>query len=396
MINRIQTALDRNSRRKIFAVVASFIDWNSAFVRQCPILGIKSFQKNGVRNTLIPLLISYFQERHQSVKWRGIFTPPKRVNGGGPQGATLGIIEYLSQSNNSADCVNPEDRFKFVDDLTILEIVNLLTVGLTSFNIKYQVPNDIIKENKFIPSQNLKSQENLNNINNWTEEQKMKINETKTKVMIFNYTNNYQFSTRLTLNDKTLETVNETKLLGTIVSNDLKWDKNTSNITKKSYTRMELLRKLSSFKAPIKDMKQIYISYIRSLLEQSCTVWHSSLTIDNEQDLERVQKVAFKIILKDSYKNYENAQLVLDLQTLKERRTFLCLEFARKCLKNTKMKSLFPANTRIEGMNPRSKEHFKVNFALTERLKSGPIIFMQNILNSEVKHREDQNKLWSP
>ena len=36
----------------------------------------------------------------------------------------------------------------------------------------------------------------------------------------------------------------------------------------------------------------------------------------------------------------------------------------------------------IEGMNPRSKEHFKVNFALTERLKSGPIIFMQNILNS--------------
>ena len=87
---------------------------------------------------------------------------------------------------------------------------------------------------------------------------------------------------------------------------------------------MELLRKLSSFKAPIKDMKQIYISYIRSFLEQSCTVWHSSLTIDNEQDLERVQKVAFKIILKDSYKNYENAQLVLDLQTLKERRMFLC------------------------------------------------------------------------
>ena len=71
MINRIQEALDNNSRRKIFAVIANMIDWNSAFVRQCPKLGIESFQKNGVRNALIPLLVSYFQERHQSVKWRG-------------------------------------------------------------------------------------------------------------------------------------------------------------------------------------------------------------------------------------------------------------------------------------------------------------------------------------
>ena len=108
-----------------------------------------------------------------------------------------------------------------------------------------------------------------------------------------------------------------------------------------------------------------------------------------------MQKVAFKIILKDSYKTYENAQIILDLQTLKERRTFLCLEFARKCLKNYKMKSLFPPNYRTHSMKPRGQDHFKVDFALTERLRNGPIIFMQNILNTEVKRRQDQNKLWS-
>ena len=85
MIHRIHTALDNNSRRQIFAVVASFIDWNSAFVRQCPKLGIESFQKNGVRNSLIPILVSYFQERYQTVKWRGFNSSPKRINGGGPQ-----------------------------------------------------------------------------------------------------------------------------------------------------------------------------------------------------------------------------------------------------------------------------------------------------------------------
>ena len=126
MIHKILTAVDNNSRRDIFAVVATMIDWNSAFVRHCPKLGVQSFQENGVRNSLIPLLTSYFQERYQSVKWRGVITSPKRINGGGPQGATLGILEFLSQTNNSADCVNPEERFQFVDDLTVLEIFNLL------------------------------------------------------------------------------------------------------------------------------------------------------------------------------------------------------------------------------------------------------------------------------
>ena len=105
MIHRNLTAVDNNARREVFAVVACMIDWNSAFVRQCPKLGVKSFQENGVRNLLIPLLVSYFQERHQSVKWRGFIMSPRLINGAGPQGATLGILEYISQSNNIANCV---------------------------------------------------------------------------------------------------------------------------------------------------------------------------------------------------------------------------------------------------------------------------------------------------
>ena len=257
MINRIHSALDNNRRKQIFAVVANMIDWNSAFVRQCPKLGIVSFQNNGVRSSLIPILISYFQERHQSVKWRGVLTTPKRINGGGPQGATLGILEYLSQSNNSSDCVGQDDRYKFVDDLTVLEIVNLLTIGLSSFNTRNQVPNDIGEHNQFIPPENLKSQTYLNEINSWTTKQRMLINKKKTKTMVFNFTDKYQFSTRLSLDNEILETVKETKLLGTIITEDLKWDKNTNSITKKAYARLELLRKLKKFQPPVKDLKKI-------------------------------------------------------------------------------------------------------------------------------------------
>ena len=98
------------------------------------------------------------------------------LNGGGRQGATFGIWEYLAQSNHSADCVNPEYRFKFVDDLTVLEKVNLLIVGLSSFNCKSSVPNDIPNHNQFISAANLMSQEYLNSIKDWNNGQKMILN----------------------------------------------------------------------------------------------------------------------------------------------------------------------------------------------------------------------------
>ena len=154
--------------------------------------------------------------------------------------------------------------------------------------------------------------------------------------MIFNFTNNYQFSTILKLNNLILETVEETKLLGTIVTNDLKWDKNTNQLVKKGYARMDLLRKLSSFNAPLSDLFLVYTVFIRSIFEHSSNVWHSGLTLENETDLERVQNVAMKIILKDKYISHENALRILELETLKERREYLCLNFARKCLKTRK------------------------------------------------------------
>ena len=93
MVHRILTALDTNSKRETFAVVANLIDWNSAFPRQCPKLGVDSFIKNGVRPSMIPLLVNYFQDRQMSVVWHGCQSVPRRIKGGGPQGATFGILE---------------------------------------------------------------------------------------------------------------------------------------------------------------------------------------------------------------------------------------------------------------------------------------------------------------
>ena len=76
---------------------------------------------------------------------------------------------------------------------------------------------------------------------------------------------------------------------------------------------MQLLRKVASFGTPMEDLKIIYILFIRSILEQSATVWHSSLTEENKSNLERVQKSAIKVILQEKYKGYQNGLALLDI-----------------------------------------------------------------------------------
>ena len=77
----------------------------------------------------------------------------------------------------------------------------------------------------------------------------------------------------------TLWPVDEIKLLGTTLTNDLKWDKNTGNIVKKKpFARMDLLKKVPMFGASIADLKKVHITFITSHREQSSSVWPSILT----------------------------------------------------------------------------------------------------------------------
>ena len=61
-------------------------------------------------------------------------------------------------------------------------------------------------------------------------------------------------------------------------------------------------------------------------------VWHSSLTIENIQRIERVQKASLRIILGEMYVDYGAALEMCNLTTLYERREDRCLNFAKMFL----------------------------------------------------------------
>ena len=109
------------------------------------------------------------------------------LNGWGPQGSSFGLWEYLSQSNDNAEVIDEDDRFKCVDDLSLLKIFYLLNVGLSSYNLRAHVLSDIPTHNQVISGDDLKSQTQLNWINEWTKKRKMRLNEKKNKNEIFNF-----------------------------------------------------------------------------------------------------------------------------------------------------------------------------------------------------------------
>ena len=95
------------------------------------------------------------------VKWNGKISTSRALPGGGPQGGTLGILEYKSQSDDNTDFLTEKEKYKFIDDLSILEVINLILSGLSSYKSKQQVPSDIAIGNKFINSSKLKTNQFL-------------------------------------------------------------------------------------------------------------------------------------------------------------------------------------------------------------------------------------------
>ena len=377
-LDRILELLDRHPDRS--AVIATCLDWFQAFDRQDPTLAILKFIKIGVRPSLIPLLVSYLSDRKMKVKFNGAMSEFLSLIGGGPQGTLLGGIEYLAQSNDNADIVPPKDRFKYVDDLSILELICFAGL-LIEYNFFQHVASDVGKDQLYLPANNLKTQDNLDYISKWTNENLMKLNVTKCNYMIFSRSKT-KFATRIKINNETIDRISMTKLLGVWISEDLSWSKNCKEICRKAYSRLSMITKLKYVGVGVQELLEIYILFIRSITEYCSVAFHSSLTKEDCAKIEKIQKTCLKVILGDMFIDYPSALEMTGLKTLAERRHDRCLSFALKCAKNVQNKVLFPRNETSNQHYIRDKEVFKVNFARTEEYKNSTIPFCQRLLNN--------------
>ena len=103
----------------------------------------------------------------------------------------------------------------------------------------------------------------------------MVINKEKTKIISFTKSKKWDFPPVLTFSEGTvIECVPAIKLVGIMVTQDLKWSQNTEYVCGKTRKKLWILRRMKNMELDFFQLFDIYAKEIRSILEMVVPVWH--------------------------------------------------------------------------------------------------------------------------
>ena len=289
---------------------------------------------------LLLIFISYLTERSMFMRYNG-----STSSGSSPQGAFLGILLFIIIFNGAL-LRPPIPRsdylcIKYIDDLSSLTSINLKSSLLPDPIARPEPLNYNERKKQILPLYNNKLQGMLDELKQFASQNFLRIKEKKTNVIKFNFSRNYDFPPELNIEgfEEKLQVIKKTKLLGLMLTEDLKWASNTDYVVRNGFKRMWKLRRMKVLEVEPLFLLDVYTKEIRSVLELAAPAWHSGLTIKQAADIERVQRVALNIILGDLNQGdrnfcYDMALVILNIEPLSVRREKLCLTFARKTLKS--------------------------------------------------------------
>ena len=213
----------------------------------------------------------------------------------------------------------------------------------------------------------------------------MVVNRKKTQIMSFNFRKTLDFPPEMSIagaGADYLDVVRHTKLLGIVVSDDLKWDLHVNFMCKKAAAKIWLLRRMRTLNLDREIMVDFYLKEVRSVLEFGVACWHSGLTIKLSDQIERVQKICVNVILCDNEWEipYQTGCTLLGIEPLSLRRKELCIRFIQKCSQNPLHSDLF---TLCQDVNTRQdKQLYREFTARRDRYYNSPLCYLTRLLNS--------------
>ncbi len=304
---------DRNSIR------ALFVDYAKAFDHVDHLTVLAKMTALNIHPCLIRWMHSFLLNRQQRVKIASTFSAWTTLTGGMPQGTWFGPYVFLILINDLHTVI---DTFKFVDDVTLTEVV--------------------VKQ----PAADSRMQLAINQLAEWSQLNKLNINTKKTKEMLMGPVLSNP-PPPVVINDDTVERVTSFKLLGVIIANNLNWDEHVASIYAKASKRLHFLKLLKRSSVTVDDLLQYYKSVIRPIIEYACPVWQSGLTIEQRDRLESLQRRALKLIFNSL--DYELYCALYNIEPISVRLDNLACSFFRKiCRDNDCLNYLLPCKRPTE------------------------------------------------
>ena len=209
--------------RNPHAVVVALVDLSKAFNRVSHQMVIEDLHDIHVPPWLLLILTSYLTKRSMVMCYNGATSAPRDLPGSSPQGAFLGIFFFVIKYNAASlrpqiprrmtisVCRIKRKKCKTVSCMTHAKDIHDLYIDdlaeAEAIDLKKQVINDPVQRpsplnyhertRHIFPTDTSLLQKQLGKVEQFTINNLMKVNASKSKVLIFNKSRKIEFSTRI-------------------------------------------------------------------------------------------------------------------------------------------------------------------------------------------------------
>ena len=225
LVDQLLFDLDKNNVSGI-----AFVDYKKAFDLIDHQLLLQKLKLLGIGEDYLPLFTSFLSDRKQYVNVNGCHSKTENVNFGVPQGSILGPVLFLIFINDLPTALKNSTADIYADDTTI------------SYSDHYNISPQAISNG---------IQMDINELQNWSNKNRMTLNERKTKSMLITGKRLDKklasLDLQIELNNTIIEQVDVFSLLRLKIDTKLTFDEHVDALCNKLSQRIGVLRKIKIF-----------------------------------------------------------------------------------------------------------------------------------------------------
>jgi hypothetical protein len=348
---------------------------------------------------LLRIVANYLSGRSLKIRYSNETSTCRQMPGGTAAGTILGLNLFLVLFNGAGPKPNPigigqqitqplskrrpiaKAKVKWIDDLTVCTAIDLKSSLVTEDR---PVPRPLqyhARTEHRLPRHLNPMQDEIDKLTKYTDSHLMAINKQKTKAMLCNSRQKWDFIPELNIKGENIDIVDEIKVVGFILRSDLKTSANTSYIISKAYKRMWLLRRLKALGASTAQLLDTLEKQVLSVLWLGAPAWFCLLTQAEKTALDRVAKVGLKIIYGEYYCGFENTIKLSGTSKPTDRLEKMTKRFATKSSQHSKFSKWYHSLPATNICTRGKKNKYTQIRTRTDRYEKSPIPQLTKILN---------------